>query len=190
MNRNLRSVLLFVLCLLITLLANYIIVTHFPNKVISPDILFNVFPYHVNLEYISDLLFFLLVFLFISSYFLKEKKRSNDIIDTISIFYIFRALLMVLTPLMRPTGVDLPSHGIFREIMTQFGMFPSGHVGLTALLYFLIDGSEYRKFKQLYLYLLVIYSVLMIISLGHYSIDVVGGIMLGYIVVNERNKIK
>ena len=172
----------------VTLFANYVITNMFTTRVISEDLLFSIFPYHIVTEYLSDVLFFYGIYLFFFKYFSYEKDRRLELINIISVFYIARAILMMLTPLMRPTGVDIPSHGIFREVMTQFGMFPSGHIGILALMYFMIEGVKYVELKKVYWWVVLISSFLMIISRGHYSIDVVGGIMLSYIIVSEWRK--
>ncbi len=182
------SLLLFNLCLLASIAGNYVITNYFPTRLVNPDLMFMIFPYHITYEYASDVLFILGIAVFALMYFLTVKQKRYDMINMISIFYIFRSILMILTPLMRPTGVDMPSHGIFREQITQFGMFPSGHVGLLAIMYFMISAEEFPKLKKFFLYLVIASAILMIISLGHYSIDVAGGIMLAYIVVNEYRK--
>ncbi|HRI05921.1 MAG TPA: phosphatase PAP2 family protein [Candidatus Dojkabacteria bacterium] len=188
MTSNQKTSVLILVASIVTLFANYVITNIFTTRVISEDLLFNIFPYHIVTEYLSDILFFYGIYLFFFKYFGHEKKKRLEIINLFSIFYIARAILMMLTPLMRPTGVDIPSHGIFREVITQFGMFPSGHIGILALMYFMIEGVKYIELKKVYWWVLLISSFLMIISMGHYSIDVVGGIMLSYIIVSEWRK--
>ncbi len=191
MQKRIHTFPIFLLFLITSILGNYIIYRYFPARVISNDLIFNIFPYSLNAEYIADALFFLGIFLFIIFYALRNIKNLNHIVNVILIMYIARAVIMIFTPLMRPTGVDLPSHGFFRDYMTQLGMFPSGHIALIAVMYFYISEKKFEILKKIMVFILILSSIFMITSRGHYTIDVIGGIMLGYIVVNEyRNFLK
>lgn len=191
MQKKINTFPLFILFLITAILGNYIIYRYFPNRVISNDLVFSLFPYTLSTEYVADALFFLGVFLYIVFYAFRNIKNLNHIVNVILIMYIARAIIMIFTPLMRPTGVDMPSHGFFREYMTQLGMFPSGHVALIATMYFDISGKKYEILKKIMYFILIFSSIFMIISRGHYTIDVIGGVMLGYIVVNEyKNYLK
>jgi membrane-associated phospholipid phosphatase len=62
-------------------------------------------------------------------------------------------------------------------------MFPSGHVTLAAAMYFLIDGQRHPWFKRAAGLLGLAEMITLILSRGHYSIDVAGGVMLGFIAI-------
>lgn len=185
MQKNISTQWLFFLFIITAFLSNFVVYVFFPDRVISEDLIFKIFPYSLNTEYIADIIFLLGIILFIVFYVFKNRKDINNIVNVILIMYILRAVIMIFTPLMRPTGVDMPSHGLFREYMTQLGMFPSGHVALIATMFFEIKGKRFEVLKKVMMWILILLSIFMIMSRGHYTIDVIGGIMLAYIVVNE-----
>jgi membrane-associated phospholipid phosphatase len=67
--------------------------------------------------------------------------------------------------------------------LKQHGMFPSGHTMLAAAIYFLIDGQRHPGFKRAAGLLGLAEMITLILSRGHYSIDVAGGVMLAFIVI-------
>jgi membrane-associated phospholipid phosphatase len=101
----------------------------------------------------------------------------------VGVLYVFRGLLMVLTPLGRPTG-NLDSYGVSIAVnLKQHGMFPSGHTMLAAAIYFLIAGKRHPGFKRAAGLLCLAEMITLLLSRGHYSIDLAGGVMLSFIVI-------
>ena len=85
---------------------------------------------------------------------------------------------MVLTPLASSQG-----EGPFVFAQQQYGMFPSGHTAAATLLVMLTPAERalrQRRFQQV---LLALMCAGLILARGHYSIDVVGGLLLSYFVV-------
>ena len=98
-----------------------------------------------------------------------------------------RGILIVLTPLGSVLGNDI-EFGITN--IKQYGAFPSGHVALAILIYFLIDKKEASKLKTAALVLAVLEIICQILARGHYSIDIVGGFFIAYFSYNELSKFK
>jgi len=93
------------------------------------------------------------------------------------IFQIFRGVFIVLTPFGNPIGFDGTEgllHG-FTDI--ELGVYPSGHIG-TAFLYFLfVKGKTYR---YLILISVLVITIGLFLSRGHYTIDILSGIIFAY----------
>lgn len=92
------------------------------------------------------------------------------------IFNFLRGTFIVLTPLGHPpnfNGTDSQFHGFSRY---ELGVYPSGHTG-AAFMYFLFSKGIYRWI--IFAFCSVIISSLFL-SRGHYSIDVLSGIIFSY----------
>jgi membrane-associated phospholipid phosphatase len=153
----------------------------YPDRPIVPDILFTLLPDIPVLAYVTDPIMLVDIVLILWYAFGRDRIHLPFYFFSVGITYVGRGLLMVLTPLGRPTG-NLDSYGVSILInMKQHGMFPSGHVTLATAIYFLIDGRKYPEFKWAAGLLGLAEMITLILSRGHYSIDVVGGVMLGYI---------
>ncbi len=86
-----------------------------------------------------------------------------------------------LTPLGQPVGnKETMGIGLLLNIY-QHGMFPSGHTCLTAVIFFLIDRDRTPRLKIATGILCVIEMVCLLLSHAHYSIDLVGGLMVAFI---------
>jgi membrane-associated phospholipid phosphatase len=98
---------------------------------------------------------------------------------------LLRGILIILTPLGSVLGNDI-EFGI--TSIKQYGAFPSGHVALAILIYFLIDAKESSKIKSAALVLAIFEIICQILARGHYSIDIVGGFFIAYFTYNELSK--
>ena len=92
--------------------------------------------------------------------------------------YLLRAGIMVLTPLAPAQG-----EGPFLFSPQQYGMFPSGHVAALTLLAMLTPADRPRL-RTLQRVLVAVMAAALVLAHGHYSIDVVGGLLLAYFVVH------
>lgn len=107
--------------------------------------------------------------------------RIPEIIAVFGLMEIGRALTMALTPLAVP--YDEATHfGI--EGIRNWGKFPSGHAATFLLFYLLVDTRVSPRIKRVLLVLLAEILALLV-SHSHYSIDIVGGLLLGYFVYHE-----
>lgn len=167
-----------------------VIVEKFSSRVLADDLFMNSLPYIEVLEYYTDITVFILTILF-SLYIVNKRFHILPMVLTaIGSGYFFRGIFNMLTPLGRPTGMPY-NHGILGYFYRYYdiqiwpvneGMFPSGHILLAVLYLFFIDRKKEPELFVLMVLLNIIGAVLMVWSRGHYSIDIVGGIMLAIII--------
>ena len=153
----------------------------YPQRPVVPDLLFTLLPDVPLLAFLTDPIMAAAIVLILYYAFARGRRHLPYFFFSVGAAYLARGVLMGLTPLGRPTG-NLDSYGIFRVIsLKQHGMFPSGHVTLAAAMYFLIDGKSHPGCKTAMGLLGLAEIVTLILSRGHYSIDIAGGIMVGYL---------
>lgn len=169
--------------------ASAIIIKDFPDRPMADDLLFRLFEYNLLLEYVTDVIAIMVILIAVFYMIRKGRKLVPYYMSLVGIFYSLRAVLNVLTPLQRPMVPDtlhglarLVSSDIMRPEMYNFGMFPSGHVGLTMLFYLIATKYASKGVSRILALLVIVESVLMVASRGHYSIDIVGALALAYLV--------
>ena len=90
--------------------------------------------------------------------------------------YLIRAGMIALTPLAPAYG-----EGIFVFPQEQFGTFPSGHTALLTLLALLVPDDQPRL-RRFHWAMVAVMIAGLLLAHGHYSIDIVGGLLLAYFV--------
>lgn len=161
------------------------IAMRWPDRPTPPDFLFEILPLVEWTQYLTDLALLAevgLIFWYISR---GRWRLFPQMAAMFAIMHLARAVITVLTPLGGPLG-----NGAFYGFIhvQQNGQFPSGHVAGAFILYLFVDASEAPRLKAVMLALAVVECVSLLLSHGHYSIDIVGGLMLGYIVYHEFTK--
>lgn len=155
----------------------------YPDRPVVPDLLFTLLPDIPVLAFVTDPIMIAAIVLLFWYMFSHDRSHLPFYFFSVGITYVGRGLLSILTPLGRPTG-NLDSYGVAKLVnLKQHGMFPSGHVMLAAAIYFLIDGKRHPGFKRAAGLLCLAEMITLILSRGHYSIDLVGGLMLAFIVI-------
>ncbi|MCX7029051.1 MAG: phosphatase PAP2 family protein [Spirochaetes bacterium] len=155
----------------------------YPDRPVVPDLLFTLLPDIPVLAFVTDPIMIAAIVLLFWYMFSHDRSHLPFYFFSVGITYVGRGLLSILTPLGRPTG-NLDSYGVAKLVnLKQHGMFPSGHVMLAAVIYFLIDGKRHPGFKRAAGLLCLAEMITLILSRGHYSIDLVGGLMLAFIVI-------
>lgn len=169
--------------LMLTAASNKIIIDYFQSRVIADDIIFRLIsvPQSHYLEYYTDFVILLMLGVTIWSWKDELRRYFPYLATNVTLFYCLRAIINVLTPLQRPLGEDV-SHGIFRNVAIQYGMFPSGHLGITFLFFLLTMDRVSKNSRNCLAVLILIQALAMVITRGHYSIDVVGGVLLAFFV--------
>ena len=155
----------------------------FPERLPAHDLFFSLTPTVLWTQYISDplLLTSLVAFLIM---ILRRYKRGHQeiirqVIFSIAIVLCLRAMMEILTPLQRMETFNQP-YGVFQVI--QHGLFPSGHTAIAFLLYLYAQKLKPKKRWLLFFYFqLIAQIVVLLLSRGHYSIDIAGGLMIAYI---------
>ena len=192
-ERYWRSFLGGLIILLVGVWAN-IIAMNYINALnyngISMDLLHELVPFNSIYSILAEVSMILSGILFII-YIIKYELYDElpFFMTCMDIFYIIRAIILPLTPLQNP--YPDPGHfGIFGKIIPFGGAFPSGHTGFIVLLAFFVDNKR-KIFKYIIGIMAFIIGVLMIISRGHYTIDVVGSVFIAfsvYILISSQRK--
>ena len=141
------------------------------------DLILDKLPYW-DIDYLYDI--FMLVSAFVFIIYVIQKRMYHKIPYFLllgGLFQLTRGVFIVLTPFGNPElfdGTQGPFNGFAKY---ELGVFPSGHTGF-AYMYFLLAESKYYR-MILFLCIFVIISALFL-SRGHYSIDVLSGILFAY----------
>ena len=157
----------------------------YPDRPIVPDFLFDNLPYIPNLAYLTDPIALVAILTMLYIIFTIQKGKLAFGLLSIGIMQTIRSCLIILTPLGRPTGNE-DLYGIFK--IEQHGMFPSGHFMTAFALYLLINKKQNPKIKIFVGILAILEFITLLLSHGHYSIDLIGGGMVAYIVLTELRK--
>ncbi|MCX7023033.1 MAG: phosphatase PAP2-related protein [Spirochaetes bacterium] len=189
-RRTLLSIAFMVFSALLWVPANALIQWLYPGRPAVPDLLFTLTPEVRWLAYATDPILFGSIAIILVQALRVDRRRLPFYFSAAAVLYCARAVLMILTPLGRPTG-NGDSYGILEfSGVLQHGMFPSGHQALACLAFFLVDGAKAPRMKRLALMLAVLQGAALILSRGHYSIDVVGGALVAWFVTERLSRVK
>lgn len=156
------------------------IATRYPARPMPRDTLFELLPHISWVRYLTAVALVGAFALFLVYAFTRRRERLPGFAAMFGLMYLLRGVIMVLTPLANSHG-----EGAFVFPMVQNGMFPSGHSAAALLCALLIAREDAPRLKQAVWALAATVWIALIVSHGHYSIDVVGGILLAYFVVAE-----
>ncbi len=183
------SVILLLVALSIVRVSVGNLYTFFPNLKIAEDLVFR-YTKFVNLSWLSDIIVLLSTPLF--AIFVVKRKLYNKIplyLVTIAIFHVLRAIFIYLTPLADPHPF---ASGWGLGVMPQGGMFPSGHT-FTVFIFtlFIIREEKLRKLKfwpVLFIGLTIIEIATLLLSRGHYTIDIIASLFIGFTLYTLSSK--
>lgn len=170
---------------LFTAAGSSVIATWFPDRPVPRDLLFELLPDAAWTQYAVEAVY--LASLALLVYYVWTKghvRRVPEIMALRGVMDISRALIIVLTPLGVPYDEAThfnPTGGLMR----QWGEFPSGHMATILLFYLVIDRDEAPAIKRVMLVLVCAEAVLLLTSRSHYSISIVGGLLLGYFIYHQ-----
>ena len=141
------------------------------------DLILDHLPFY-NVSLIYDI-FCLVPLVLVLVYFVHKKDYDRIPLFMVmsGIFYIVRAIFIVLTPFGNPpmfNGSDPLFHGFSNF---ELGVYPSGHTGNVFLMYLLVKDKGY---KSLILLCLAIVIIALFLARGHYSIDILSGLFFSY----------
>jgi membrane-associated phospholipid phosphatase len=159
---------------------------------IPHDLLHEIIPFNDIFSVMAESAIIIMGLIFVI--YIIRNKSYKDIpfyIAALGVFYIFRALILPLTPLTNP--YPYPGHfGILQKIIPYGGAFPSGHTGFVFMIFFFVD-KKHKIMKNIMLFFAIITAFLMIISRGHYTIDIIGSIFIAmtiyYIMAGNRREL-
>lgn len=156
-------------------LASGFIGTQFPDRPAPRDLLFELLPYATWPQYLTDVALITGAVLVIVHLARRDARRLPGAFALFGVIEIARAAIIMLTPLAGPLG-NGAHYGLIHG--TQNGEFPSGHVATVMLLYLLVDREQSPKLRGVLLGLVAVECIALLVSHGHYSIDIVGGLLL------------
>lgn len=107
----------------------------------------------------------------------KQYNRIPFILLLSGIFYIVRGAFIVLTPFGNPpmfSGSDPLFNGFSHY---ELGVYPSGHTGHAFLMFLLVNDPKYRR---IIMACVIIVIASLFLSHGHYSIDILSGLLFSY----------
>lgn len=175
--------------ILLSLVACYFAINysnaHSYDKILF-DILHNLIPYSYSYYIISEVMLGIISILYLG-YIIKNNKYSvlPSFFTTLAIFYLIRALLVVIFPLKDPYPFvrDMGRYNYF----PAGGMLPSGHAGFVFTIFYAIKG----KVKYLFLGLAIFTVFFLVISRLHYTIDIIASIIITYGIywLNKKYKV-
>ena len=157
----------------------------FPDRPTPPDLLFDLLPYVEWTQYLTDIALLVALALLVYHALTGRRQDIPMMVALFGIMELLRAFITVLTPLAGPLG-NGAYYGLIH--MTQNGEFPSGHAASVMLCYLLVDGKQSPRIKAAMVVLLVVECMSLLLSHGHYSIDIIGGLWLSYFVYHALRK--
>jgi len=148
------------------------------------DIILDNIPYW-NISFIYDWAAFLVIIVFASYVVYKREYRKIPyFLLLLGSFEILRGIFIILTPLGNPPGFE-GSNSIFKGFSKyELGVYPSGHSGGT-FLYILMSKGIYKYILMALLFILI---AALFFSRGHYTIDVLSGLIFAYAIFCFMNK--
>jgi membrane-associated phospholipid phosphatase len=163
-------------------IGSYAIQALYPDRPRPPDLLFDLLPYAPSWQYVVEATYVAgAVLLAVHAFRRVHWRQIPEYIALFGLMEIGRALIIVMTPLATP--YDAETHFTYHESVRNWGEFPSGHAATMLLFYMIVDrDGDDRGIKWVLAVLLVVQVVAMLVSHSHYSIDIVGGLLLGYFV--------
>ncbi len=175
-KRFIRDVLIVVLIYAFVLVLNYFTSLFIQKKFQSPPIvrdwMWELLPY-VKIVWLSELAIIASVIFVLFWAVKKDWDYIPYIFFLIGVFQLIRALMIVLTPL----GLPLDHYnGLIKwgkDNVMAFGAFPSGHLAYPFLFYLVTK-------KRIFIILSLICAFALLTSRGHYSIDLIGTLLLGF----------
>lgn len=176
------SFLFLILATLLNFASSEFIQRHFPGRLPVIDTIFNIAPEVMWTQYLTDISVIASVVILLYFTIKNDLEHLPYYIFVFALAYAFRGVIIVFNPMGVIYG-NIHHYGISNII--QHGMFPSGHVLLVFVAYYLSDKIVSKNGRILLILCCFVEVISLILSRGHYSIDIVGGFLLAYFVVNE-----
>jgi len=151
----------------------------YPDRPRPPDLLFDLLPHWPSWQFVVEAIYVTGAVLLGVYVFRHAIRRIPEMIAVFGLMQIGRALIIALTPLATP--YDEATH-IGIEGIRNWGEFPSGHIATFMLYYLLVDEAVSPGIKKALRVLLIAEIIALLVSHSHYSIDIVGGLLLSYFV--------
>lgn len=161
------------------ILAQQVLNARYPNPVRPSDLILDIVgPYPIFIV-TGELAGSFSILLYWYTAYKQGFTTLPEFLAKLGLMYALRALTIVLTPLasIQPNG-----GGNATPIISNlyFGMFFSGHTASAFIIYFIDHYSQRTKLLKFISALSV--ATALILSHSHYSIDIIGGILVAYLI--------
>ncbi len=160
--------------------ASRLIAVRFPGRPAAPDLLYGWLPHTPAASYVTLAAMSAMLVLFLVRTLRSSPGRLPEYLTVLALMYLLRAPMLVLTPLAAARDGSVLAFPLFVN-----GLFPSGHTALAFMLARLTDAKKSPGLHAVQVALLGVVIVTMLLSRDHYSIDIIGGLLLGYFVSHE-----
>lgn len=146
------------------------------------DIVLEHIPY-VNLFFIGEMLYWLVLATYLLLYIRYQRAQIPYILCLVGIYYLLRSLFLILLPIGHPFSA--PEYGERWSAYPQFAYFPSGHLGFLTIITL---GLGPIRFHRWFWLLVFFFGVGMIITRAHYTVDILGAVVIAYAVYSFAEK--
>ncbi|MDO8847199.1 MAG: phosphatase PAP2-related protein [Coriobacteriia bacterium] len=160
--------------------ASRFIALRFPDRPSAPDLFYDWLPHTPAASYVTLIAMTVMLALFLAHVVRTAPDRLPEYLCVFALMYLLRAPMLVLTPLAAARDGSAIPFPLFVNTL-----FPSGHTALALLIVLFTDAGRTPRLRTVQAWLLGVVIVTMLFSRGHYSIDIVGGLLLGYFVSRE-----
>lgn len=160
--------------------ASRLIAASYPDRPWAPDLFHSLLPHIPAASYVTLAALGVALALFALYCERYGRECMPEFIALVAVMYVLRAGISILTPLAVARTEAALTFPLFGNVL-----FPSGHTALAYLLTRLTDRTRAPGLRTAQIALLGVIMVTMLLSRGHYSIDLAGGLLLGYFVNSE-----
>jgi membrane-associated phospholipid phosphatase len=158
---------------------------HGESLPVLSDLILNNLPYWdvgFLYDYFSVLALAVFIFYIIHK---REYYRVPYIMAICGIFMFIRGIFVVLTPVGHPSMFD-GTEGIFEGFSKfELGVYPSGHTAIAFMYVLFANNKTYKTILSLCVSIIIISLFL---ARGHYSIDVLSGLIFAYAIKSFSDK--
>ncbi len=165
------SLLILIIGIVSTSLTSDYIIKNFNPPVLSDLILDSIIS--LKIAWVYDILAVLVTILLATYIFTSRLKETPYFLVLFGFLYFLRAIFIILTPLGNPGANNDP---LFTGPTFLAGLYFSGHTAEAFLAFLLAKGKP----KIIFLVLLFSIIFLLLIARGHYSIDILSGLIFAY----------
>lgn len=181
------ALVLLIVATILSFCSSAFIRQYFPDRQPIPDLLFNILPYYPWLQDLSDIANIFSITTVAYYFFWGRSRQLPYALMIFAVAVLLRDIIVVLNPFGGPLG-NYVHYGL--TTIHQNGQFTSGHTAIVMLAYFLVDKKESPILKTALLVSIVVEIIALLLSHGHYTIDIIGGFLLSYVVFYEMQKYK
>jgi len=148
------------------------------------DVILDNIPYW-KVSFIYDWVAFLTIIVFVG--YVVHKKQYNKapyFLLLLGLFEILRSIFILLTPIGNPPGFEGADSFFNGFSRYELGVYPSGHTGGT-FIYVLLSNGIYRYITSILLFFII---AALFLARGHYTIDVLSGLLFSYALYSFAEK--